>query len=127
MVGVVEDTAYTDVRWKDHTMYFVPIMQRNPSDKDPIEKDLSLYAGTMVLETARPMSELETITRRTLAEINPNLTVVKFQTLRCTDRRAVYRRADGVAVVHPVWRISAAAGDDWSLWGHRIRGGSTDF
>jgi len=97
VVGVVEDTAYTDVRWKDHPMYFVPIMQRNPSDKDPIEKDLSLYAGTMVLETARPMSELETITRRTLAEINPNLTVVKFQPFeaqiaeRFTEERMVSR------------------------------------
>ncbi len=97
VVGVVEDTAYSDVRWKDHCMYFVPIMQRNRSDKDPIEKDLSLYAGTMVLETARPMSELETITRRTLAEINPNLTVVKFQTFdaqiaeRFTEERMVSR------------------------------------
>jgi macrolide transport system ATP-binding/permease protein len=97
VVGVVEDTTYTDVRWKDHPMYFVPIMQRYPSDKDPIEKDLSLYAGTMVIETARPMSELETVTRRTLAEINPNLTVVKFQPFdaqiaeRFTEERVVSR------------------------------------
>ena len=45
IVGVVEDTAYTSVRWKDHLMYFVPLMQRPASDKDPIEKDDSLYAG----------------------------------------------------------------------------------
>ena len=44
-MDVVEDTAYTDVRWKNHSMFFVPIMQRYASDKDPIEKDLSLYAG----------------------------------------------------------------------------------
>ena len=36
---MVEDTVYTDVRLKDHSMYFVPIMQRYASDKDPIEKD----------------------------------------------------------------------------------------
>ena len=58
-MGVVEDTVYTDVRWKNHSMYFVPIMQRQPSDKGPITDDMSLYAGTIVLETARPMSDLE--------------------------------------------------------------------
>jgi macrolide transport system ATP-binding/permease protein len=95
VVGVVEDTVYTDVRWKNHSMYFVPIMQRQPTDKGPITDDMSLYAGTIVLETARPMSDLEAITRKTLAEINPNLTVVKYQTFdaqiaeRFTEERMV--------------------------------------
>ncbi len=80
IVGVVEDTAYTSVQWKDHRMYFVPLLQRAPSDKDPIESDGSLYAGAMVIETSHPMNDMEALTRRTLAEINPNLTVVKFQT-----------------------------------------------
>jgi macrolide transport system ATP-binding/permease protein len=80
IVGVVEDTAYTDVRWKDHLMYFVPLMQRPPSDKDPIERDDSLYAEAIVVETAAPMSNMESLARTTLAAINPNLAVVKFQT-----------------------------------------------
>jgi macrolide transport system ATP-binding/permease protein len=97
VVGVVENTVYTDVRLKDFSAYFVPIMQREPSDKDPIEKDTSLYAGTMVLQTAQPMSEMEAIARKTLAGINPNLTVVKFQTFdeqiadRFTEERLVSR------------------------------------
>ena len=97
VVGVVEDTAYSDVRWKNHSMFFVPIMQRYASDKDPIETDTSLYAGAMVIETARPMSDMEAIARRTLAAINPNLTVVKFQTFdeqiadRFTDERMIAR------------------------------------
>ena len=33
-----------------------------------------------MIQTDRPMREMETIARRTLAGINPNLTVVKFQT-----------------------------------------------
>jgi ABC-type antimicrobial peptide transport system permease subunit len=33
-----------------------------------------------VVETARPMNDMESLARRTLASINPNLTVVKFQT-----------------------------------------------
>jgi macrolide transport system ATP-binding/permease protein len=97
IVGVVEDTAYTDVRWKDHSMFFVPIMQRYPSDKDPIEKDTSLYAGAIVVETARPMSDMEIIARKTLAGINQNLTVVKFQSFdeqiadRFTEERMISR------------------------------------
>jgi macrolide transport system ATP-binding/permease protein len=97
IVGVVEDTAYTDVRWKNHSMFFVPIMQRYASDKDPIQQDMSLYAGAIVIETAQPMSEMETIARRTLGAINPNLTVVKFQTFdeqiadRFTEERMVSR------------------------------------
>ncbi len=80
IVGVVEDTTYTSVRWKNHMMYFLPLMQRPASDKGPIEKDESLYAGAIVLETERPMNDMESLVRQTLASINQNLTVVKFQT-----------------------------------------------
>ena len=80
IVGVVEDTAYESVKWKDHAMYFLPMMRRTPSDTDPIEKDQSLYAGAIVIATDRPMNDAETLARRTLTGINPNLAVVKFQT-----------------------------------------------
>lgn len=63
-------------------MFFLPLMQREPSAKGPIDKDESLYAGAIVLETDRPMGEMEEVARRTLAGINPNLTVVKFQTFQ---------------------------------------------
>jgi macrolide transport system ATP-binding/permease protein len=79
IVGVVEDTVYTTVRWKDHRMFFVPMMQRGASS-GPIENDESLYAGAIVLETEQPMSNMESLAQKTLASINPNLTVVKFQT-----------------------------------------------
>jgi ABC-type antimicrobial peptide transport system permease subunit len=78
-------------------MYFIPLMQRAPSDTDPIEKDALLYARTLVLETARPMRDMESLARRTLGSINPNLTVVKFQSFeaqiaeRFTDERMVAR------------------------------------
>jgi hypothetical protein len=59
--------------------------------------DMSLYAGAMMIETARPMSDMETIARTTLAGINPNLTVAKFQAFdeqigsRFTEKRMVSR------------------------------------
>ena len=80
IVGVVEDTTYQSVRRKDHSMYFIPMMQRAATDKTPIEDDTSLYAGAIVLQTARPMSNIESLARTTLAGIDPNLTVAKFQT-----------------------------------------------
>ena len=79
-MGVVEDTVVYGRARKHHPMYFVPLGQRPPSDKDPIEKDYMMYAGSMVLETSRPMDDMETLARKTLSGINPNLTVVKFQT-----------------------------------------------
>jgi predicted permease len=97
IVGVVEDTTYTSVRWKQHRMYFLSILQRQPSDKEPIEKDLSLYAGALVVQTETPRNGMAAIAQRTLAGINPNLTVVKFQTFdqqiadRFTDDRMVAR------------------------------------
>ena len=61
-------------------MCFVPLMQRPVHTDELIENDLSLYAGAIVLETERPMNEMEELAQRTLAGINANLTVVKFQT-----------------------------------------------
>jgi macrolide transport system ATP-binding/permease protein len=85
IVGVVEDTTYTSVYWKDHAMYFLPLTQRAGSALDPngpIEKDLSLFAGAVVIQTDRPIPGFEKIVGDTLASINPNLTIVKFQTFQ---------------------------------------------
>jgi macrolide transport system ATP-binding/permease protein len=82
IVGVVEDTVYTDVRLKDHAMYFLPILQRAPSDKTPIDRDDDLYANAIVLETTHPIDNMESLVRHALADINSNLAVVKFETFQ---------------------------------------------
>jgi macrolide transport system ATP-binding/permease protein len=82
IVGVVEDTMYTSVYWKNHAMYFVPLTQRPLNAEGPVEKDLSLYAGAIVVETRRPVNNMEQLAFNTLGSINPNLTVVKFQTFQ---------------------------------------------
>jgi ABC-type antimicrobial peptide transport system permease subunit len=61
-------------------MFFVPTMQRPKSSTNPIENDLSLYAGALVIQTERPMPQMEQQARATLSSINPNLAIVKFQT-----------------------------------------------
>jgi macrolide transport system ATP-binding/permease protein len=82
IVGVVEDTAYTSATWKDHHMYFIPMTQRIPESvrRRPIEKDTGLYAGAIVIQTDRPMDNPQSIASKTLTAINPNLSIVKFQT-----------------------------------------------
>jgi macrolide transport system ATP-binding/permease protein len=98
IVGVVEDTTYTSVYWKNHAMYFVPLTQRPAVAKpEPVEQDLSMYAGAIVVETARPVPEMERMAGQTLTSINPNLTIVKFQTFqqqiddRFTEQRMIAR------------------------------------
>jgi len=97
IVGVVEDTTYTSVYWKNHAMYFVPLTQRPANSDDPVEKDLSMYAGAIVVQTKRPVNNMEKLALGTLASINPNLTIVKFQTFqqqidaRFTEERLVAR------------------------------------
>jgi predicted permease len=85
IVGVVEDTTYTSIYWKDHAMYFLPLTQRAGSPNDPespLDKDQSMYAGAVVIQTSRPVPGFEKIVSDTLASINPNLSVVKFQTFQ---------------------------------------------
>ncbi len=80
IVGVVQDTVYQDVRWKDHLMFFVPLLQRPASNKDPVEHDEGLYIGAFVLQTTHSVPNMESLARKTLSGINPSLAVVKFQT-----------------------------------------------
>ncbi|HEV2327115.1 MAG TPA: ABC transporter permease [Terracidiphilus sp.] len=82
IVGEVENTTYTSVYWKNHAMFFVPLTQRPANSNRPVEKDLSFYAGSMVIQTSHPIPGFEKIVGDTLASINPNLTVVKFQTFQ---------------------------------------------
>jgi macrolide transport system ATP-binding/permease protein len=85
IVGVVEDTTYTSVYWKNHAMYFLPLTQPCCNIKDPeyhLDQDQSMYAGAIVIQTAHPIAGFEKIVGDTLASINPNLTVVKFQTFQ---------------------------------------------
>jgi macrolide transport system ATP-binding/permease protein len=85
IVGVVADTTYTSVYWKNHAMYFLPMTQRAGVVNDPnrpLKDDISMYAGAMVIQTGHPVPGFEKIVRDTLAGINPNLTVVKFQTFQ---------------------------------------------
>ena len=96
IVGVVEDTTYTSIYWKNHAMYFLPLTQ--PAGmRAPGDPDQSVYAGAIVIETRHAVPGLEKIVVDTLASINPNLNIVKFQTFqqqindRFTEERLISR------------------------------------
>jgi macrolide transport system ATP-binding/permease protein len=106
IVGVVEGTSYNDVRRNGtHPMYFGPLTQ--PSEEGDV--------GAIVVETSQPMSDMESIARRTLMEINPNLAMER-----------IYARADVVDVDDIVRRPGAAVGDGGAVWGDFIHGGAED-
>jgi ABC-type antimicrobial peptide transport system permease subunit len=62
-------------------MYFLPLTQPAgiPTPGNP---DQSVYAGAIVIETTHSVPGFEKVVGDTLASINPNLTILKFQTFR---------------------------------------------
>jgi len=59
-------------------MYFRPLLQ--VAKTKPEDDIRSLFIGTIMLQTKGPVTGLEAQVRRTLADINPNLTVVLYDT-----------------------------------------------
>jgi macrolide transport system ATP-binding/permease protein len=78
IVGVVSDVKYVDPREDVRPMYFRPMLQ--VAHTEPQDDIRSLYSGAIMLQMKGPVVGLESQVRRTLASINPNLTVVNFNT-----------------------------------------------
>jgi macrolide transport system ATP-binding/permease protein len=78
IVGVVSDVKYNNVRRPVRAMYFRPLLQ--VAHTEPNTDIRSLYAGAIMLQTKGRVQGLESQVRRTLASIDPNLTVVRYET-----------------------------------------------
>jgi len=78
IVGVVSDIKYNDLRQPTRAMYFRPLLQ--VAHTQPEDDMRSLYAGAIMLTTKGSVEGLESQMRRTLANINPNLTLTSFNT-----------------------------------------------
>jgi predicted permease len=78
IVGVVSDAKYANARRPVRAMYFRPLLQ--VSRTSPKEDLASLYAGAIMLQMKGSVDELEPQVRRALASIDPNLTVVDYNT-----------------------------------------------
>jgi ABC-type lipoprotein release transport system permease subunit len=85
IVGVVADAQYADPRKPAPPMFFRPILQWQETLSDPTSisiENLSHYFGAMVLSVRATPHNLENTVRRTLAEVNPNLSVINLHSFQ---------------------------------------------
>jgi len=84
IVGIVADAKYTNPRDPVRPMYFRPMTQLNTTIKERSAmtgETRSLFPNSMTIRYAGDAASLESMVRRTLANINPNLTVREFSSL----------------------------------------------
>jgi len=85
IVGIVADAKYTNPRDDVRPMYFRPMTQFNRNvigqRNDFMAESRSLYPNSITVQYAGDAASLESLARRTLANINPDLTVEQFSTL----------------------------------------------
>ncbi|HKR97187.1 MAG TPA: ABC transporter permease [Candidatus Angelobacter sp.] len=81
IVGVTEDTNYWDATSKMRPMYFLAQGQsaHNPDPRYQQFEDRSKYLNAIEILTHGEISGLEVQLRRALAQINPDLAIVDFQ------------------------------------------------
>jgi predicted permease len=84
IIGIVADAKYTSPREPVRSMYFRPMSQLNTTIKERSAmtgETRSLFPNSVTLRYAGDAASLESLVRRTLANINPNLTVLDFKSL----------------------------------------------
>jgi predicted permease len=80
IVGVVEDVKYQDARGPAYPTFFLPFLQMEKNPKLSFMSS-SQFAGDLELHVAGKPQSIEASVRRTLADINPNLTVIEMVSL----------------------------------------------
>ena len=84
IVGIVADAKYNNPRDEFRPMYFRPMTQLNRNVTEPnsfMAESRSIYPNSITVQYAGEAASLESMARRTLANINPDLTIVSFKSL----------------------------------------------
>lgn len=83
IVGIVADAKYTNPRDEVRPMYFRPLTQPlRVTEPNPIMAEgRSIYINSVTLRFDRPPQNVDAMVRRTLADIDPNLTVIDLHSL----------------------------------------------
>ena len=76
IVGIVEDAKYQDTRGPAYPTYFLPLLQTSFGVRDG-----SVYIHDIELRTSGRPENLESAVRKTLAGIDPNLTILGMTSL----------------------------------------------
>ncbi len=84
IVGVVADAKYITPQHEVRPMYFRPLTQQlHPTEANPaMAEDWSMYINCVVLHFKSKPQDLDATVRRTLANIDPSLTVIDFQSMQ---------------------------------------------
>jgi predicted permease len=80
IVGIVEDAKYQEAREPAYATFFLPFLQVS-KDPEQFWMIYSHYIGDIELRVAGKSPNLEADVRRTLADIDPNLTVISMVSL----------------------------------------------
>ncbi len=83
IVGIVANAKYTNPRDAVRPMYFRPLTQQLKVDtpNELMAEGRSLYINSITLHFSTPPQNVDTLVRRTLADIDPNLTVEELRSL----------------------------------------------
>jgi len=84
IVGVVADAKYNNPREEFRPMYFRPLTQYNRGFKESqmaIAEGRSLFPNSVTVQFQGESAGLESLARRTLTNINPDLTMIDFKSL----------------------------------------------
>jgi predicted permease len=84
IVGIVADAKYNNPREEPRPMYFRPLTQRLEGLTRPnfiMAEGRSLYINSITIHFKQAPQNVDSTVRRTLANINPNLTVIDLHSL----------------------------------------------
>src|SRR5271165_450289 len=83
IVGIVADAKYNSPQQDVRPMYFRPLTQqlKVTDPNDVMAEGRSLYINSITLRFREPPQSVDSLVRRTLADIDPNLTVIDLQSL----------------------------------------------
>jgi predicted permease len=84
IVGIVADAKYSNPRDPYRPMYFRPMTQfnHNVTGRDFfMAESRSVYPNSITVQYSGDAASLESLARRTLANINPDLTMIRFKSL----------------------------------------------
>jgi predicted permease len=84
IVGIVADAKYNNPRSAVRAMYFRPLTQTMTGMTEPnamMAEGRSLYINSVTMHFERPPQDVDSMVRRTLQNINPNLTILDMHSL----------------------------------------------
>jgi predicted permease len=84
IIGVVADAKYNNPRSEFRPMFFRPLTQRNHNFKDPSDvtgENWSMYINSVTVRFWSRPQNVDALLRRTLANIDPNLTITDLKSL----------------------------------------------